>query len=314
MNILFSILLTLFEIVPKGDAFIKPQTRRDSIYVADRLEYGFELDNVRKGTELALPDAMAMSNDTLTVVEDWKLDTLKIRRRKGLMDIRGRIVVAPFEEGDYAMPHIFLLRREGGKIDTLRFNSVVFHVAEFPIDSARVARNELQPLVRYPLTFKELLPWLLGGLFLLGLLAAGISMWLARARRKEYELTHEPAHITALRKLDAYRGNGFWAPEKQKAFYSGVTDTLKAYMEARFGVDAPEMTTAEVFDALKGAKGLPEDVYGNTKELFETADLIKFAKFTAPDEYNAKVVPTAVRFVTETYQNALEEEPEGDVL
>ena len=46
----------------------------------------------------------------------------------------------------------------------------------------------------------------------------------------------------------------------------------------------------------------------------ETADLIKFAKFTAPDEYNAKVVPTAVRFVTETYQNALEEEPEGDVL
>ena len=139
-------------------------------------------------------------------------------------------------------------------------------------------------------------------------------MWLARARRKEYELTHEPAHITALRKLDAYRGNGFWAPEKQKAFYSGVTDTLKAYMEARFGVDAPEMTTAEVFDVLKGAKGLPEDVYGNTKELFETADLIKFAKFTAPDEYNAKVVPTAVRFVTETYQNALEEEPEGDVL
>ncbi len=37
MNILFSILLTLLEIVPKGDAFIKPQTRRDSSYVAYRL-------------------------------------------------------------------------------------------------------------------------------------------------------------------------------------------------------------------------------------------------------------------------------------
>ena len=34
----------------------------------------------------------------------------------------------------------------------------------------------------------------------------------------------EPAHITALRKMDKFRSNKYWVPEKQKQFYSGVTD------------------------------------------------------------------------------------------
>ena len=147
-----------------------------------------------------------------------------------------------------------------------------------------------------------------------GLVAAMIWWLRSRKKAKEEEKRREPAHITALRNLDRYRGNKFWAPDKQKAFYSGVTDTLKTYMEARFGVDAPEMTTAELFDALKTEKDITPEVYGDTRELFEIADFVKFVKHSAPDDYNAKVVPVAVRFVTDTYQTALEEEPKEDVL
>jgi len=68
------------------------------------------------------------------------------------------------------------------------------------------------------------------------------------------------------------------------------------------------MTTAEIFTALKGDKELPADLYEEMKDLFERADFVKFAKFTASDEDNAKVLPGAVRFVTTTYQAELEEE------
>ena len=44
------------------------------------------------------------------------------------------------------------------------------------------------------------------------------------------------------------------------------------------------------------------------KELFELADFVKFAKFTASDDDNSKALPTAVRFVTSTYQTELDEE------
>ena len=44
------------------------------------------------------------------------------------------------------------------------------------------------------------------------------------------------------------------------------------------------------------------------RELFERADFVKFAKFTASEEENAAALPVAVRFVTSTYQTDVEEE------
>ena len=48
------------------------------------------------------------------------------------------------------------------------------------------------------------------------------------------------------------------------------------------------------------------------KDLFERADFVKFAKFTASDEDNAAALPFAVRFVTSTYQMEVEEDTQGD--
>ena len=310
MNILASILAVLLEIVPQGDAFMRPMQKRDSIYVGDRLEYGFELNDVKKGTVFSLQDFKSLPADTLALVRDWKVDTLKFRRRQGLMDIRGSVVLAPFEEGDFHLPPMLVQRQLDGKIDTLRFETPEFHVAEFPLDSARLAENALAPLARYPLTYAELFPWLAGADILLIALIVAIVLWRRRARREE-EKPSEPAHITALRKLDTYRGNQYWAPEKQKGFYSGVTDALREYMAARYGVDAMESTTAEIFEDLKKTD-LSKELYIDLKDLFERSDFVKFAKFTATDEENAQVLPLAVRFVTTTYEQEIADQASND--
>ena len=116
----------------------------------------------------------------------------------------------------------------------------------------------------------------------------------------------EPAHILALRKLDNFRSNAMWVPEKQKEFYTGVTDALREYISSRYNVGAMEMTTAELFDEIKNIKAFPSEYIAQLQKLFETADYVKFAKFVAPDEENARAVPMAVRFVTQTYQSELE--------
>ena len=87
---------------------------------------------------------------------------------------------------------------------------------------------------------------------------------------------------------------------------------MKTYIEDRFGIDAPEMTTAELFTALQAAEDLPADLREELKGVFECADFVKFAKHVASEEENARALPTAVRFVTSTYQTALEEEPEQE--
>ena len=120
----------------------------------------------------------------------------------------------------------------------------------------------------------------------------------------------EPAYIVALKKLDKFRGNKLWAPEKQKQFYSGITDVLREYIVARFGIGAMEMTTAEIFEGLKD-KDIPQRLMEETRGLFLMSDLVKFAKMTVTDEDNVKAVPTAVRFVTSTWKYEEEESSES---
>ena len=320
MKGLMLILAVLLDVVPAGKAVLRQLQPRDSILIADQLEYGFQLDSVPDGTGLALPDFSKASNDTLVLVRGWQLDTLatrQARRRDPLLhSIRGSIVVAPFEEGTYRLPDIPVLRRmPDGQVDTLLFEALEMEVRTMPVDTATFVIHDIKGQMGYPLIFKELLPWI-GGVLLLAALVA-LAVWLVRRRRAaaEERKPRDPAYIVALRELDKWRGDKFWAPDKQKMFYSGITDTLKTYIEDRFGIDAPEMTTAELFAALKEAEDLPEDLREQTRELFECADFVKFAKHIASEEDNARALPTAVRFVTSTYQTALEEEPkESDEL
>jgi len=93
--------------------------------------------------------------------------------------------------------------------------------------------------------------------------------------------------------------------------YSGITETLRTYIEDRFAINAEEMTTAEIFAALKGSQEITPELYDEIKELFETSDFVKFAKLTVSDEQNAKAIPAAVRFVTSTFQTEEEEEPQS---
>lgn len=322
MKLLVLILTAMLDIVPGGKAYMKPLQQRDSILIADQLEYGIELEEVKSNEAISLPDFSKATNDTLTLVRNWQLDTLaagKPIRGRALerwlkknkpVGLRASVVLAPFEEGTYQMPDIPMLRETPIKVDTLVFEGMEIEVKTMPVDTATFEIHDIKGQIRYPLTFKEVAPWAAAAwLFIVLCILAYCLVKLRRERLSgEIEAHKDPAYIVALRQLDKYRGDKMWAPEKQKGFYSGITDTLKTYIEDRFGVDAPEMTTAELFAALKDNKDITPDLYNETKELFECADFVKFAKHTAADEDNAKAVPTAVRFVTSTYQTALEEE------
>ena len=177
-----------------------------------------------------------------------------------------------------------------------------------PVDTATFQPHDIKGQIRYPVTFKELLPWILGVLAAAALIALIVWLIVRYTRRNNPEyIKKDPPHIIALRELDKYRGNKLWAPDKQKVFYSGITDALREYIAARYGISAMEMTTAEIFKDMKHTDA-PEDLLSEMKELFERADFVKFAKFTASEEENASALPVAVRFVTSTYQTEVEEE------
>ena len=315
----------MLDVVPGGDAVLQQLQKRDSILIADQLRYSVTLKDLEKGTGIALPDLQGAGNDTLTVVSGWQLDTLvrgrKIQSRnakaaeKALrrpFDLNASIVLAPFEEGTYVLPDIPVVRNIDGNCDTLVFKGLEMEVKTMPVDTATLVIHDIKGQIEYPVTFKEVLPWVLGGIAVIALILLAFKL-IDRANKRKAEALKpkDPAYIVALRELDKYRSDKYWAPERQKAFYSGITDALKFYMDDRFGVDAPEMTTAELFDALKSDKDITPEMYSELKELFERADFVKFAKHVASDEENAGALPLAVRFVTTTYQADIEKETGG---
>lgn len=305
--------LSILGIIPFGDCFLKPLQPRDSVLIADQFEYGVELDSLSVGTDIALPDFSKMFGDTLVLVKNWQVDTVAIHGRKTrkedrrLFDVRFKMIISPFEEGVYSLPDIPVQRKLGTSCDTLLFAHQELEVKTMPVDTADFQINDIKPQIRYPLTFRELSPYL-GAALLLAAIAAALVWWLRKKAAEREELLHrDPPHIVALRSLDKYRGDKYWAPGNQKVFYSGITDALKVYIEARFGVDCLEMTTAELFAALKSDKDITPELFDSLKELFERADFVKFAKMTATTEENAAALPLAVRFVTSTYQAEIEE-------
>jgi len=297
------------------ESFLDPlQEERDSVLIGDQFRFGYRLKGVVEGTRI-IPDEFGDEIcEDLEVLKPWKTDTLKVVESKDgsrTFDLESYMVVTSFEEGSYELPKLTVRRwSPKGIVDSVVFDEKYLEVKTIPVDTATFEIHDLKDQIVYPVTAVEVLTILAIVFGALGLTAGAVFLIIRYRRKKDgaENVRKDPAHIVALRKLDSFRGEKFWAEDKQKLFYSGVTDALREYIDSRYGVSAMEMTTADIMKKLKKDTDLPEDLREELRDLFERADFVKFAKHTASREENAGVLPCAVRFVTSTYQKEVEEE------
>lgn len=306
------------EPVLRDGSFLRQLQERDSILIGDQLLYGFRVEGLPADVRFALPDYSRKGLcDSVLIVRGWMVDTTLTKN--GTITLEASMVITSFDAGLYGLPPLAMLtttsENASAAPDTLYFKPKVLDVRTLPVDPETYEPHDIRPQIRYPLTLKEVLPWLYG--FWVTALLLILAVCLIRQYRRRGTSAakpDDPAHIVALRELDKFRGSKFWAPERQKVYYSGVTDALRSYIAARYGVSALERTTAEIFDDLRKTD-VPKDLYAEAKELFEVSDFVKFAKLTVSEEEAAKVLPAAVRFVTSTYQEEITQEKEaGHVL
>ena len=86
-----------------------------------------------------------------------------------------------------------------------------------------------------------------------------------------------PAHVQASMSLGEINENKGWAKEDAKAYYTDLTDALRVYIQNRFGINATEMTSAEVLQKMKDI--VTPEQYDEMQNLLSTSDFVKFAKF-----------------------------------
>ena len=294
----------------QDDGTLRSRLSRDSILIGDQIEWTIDLQlapgegaRVSKPGETPVPGVEALG--------EMSLDTLSTK--KGVLNLRGRIILTSFDSGSYVLPPLYvLLARADGTIDTLEYAGPTLAVNTIPIDTATFQPYDIKGQIRYPLTFKEVIPWV-GLALLVAALIWLLVRWIRlRGQNRDFfgkPVVKDPPHIVALRSLEKTRSQKLWQTGKQKQFYTQVTDALRQYIAARYEVPALEQTSAEMFQDLED-KAIDPALTDSLKDLFTTADFVKFAKHAATDQENENAIPTAVRFVNETYMKQVEEEEE----
>ena len=96
-----------------------------------------------------------------------------------------------------------------------------------------------------------------------------------------------------------------------KEYYTRLTDILRSYIQKRYGFNAQEMTSGEIIEHLTKQQDKTSIV--ELQELFQTADLVKFAKFRTLLNENDKNLLRAVDFIQAT-KLEVEEKPKEKVV
>ena len=111
-------------------------------------------------------------------------------------------------------------------------------------------------------------------------------------------IKHELPHLKAMRSIEKIKAEKMSASDDQKEYYTQLTDTIRQYINERYGFNATEMTSSQIIDRLTNTddpKSLDE-----LRMLFETADLVKFAKYSTLINENDANLVSAIDFINQT--------------
>ncbi|MFI3317457.1 MAG: hypothetical protein SNF93_07925 [Rikenellaceae bacterium] len=304
-----SLLLALCAVMVVGRAWaaaptIESRVEPDSIGIGDRFTYSIIVER-DMAQVVAFPELSFAEDSLVEVIESLPVDTLAQDGRQ--LTLRKRFTMISFEDGELNLGLAEALYMDKNITDTLRTtDSLRFVVNTFIIDSTSQSIFDLKAQRTMPFKFDEIkgyTKWAIIALVVLAILLYILIRVLDARGKKLSDLFKPtpplPAHIEAIKALEALHNQKMWQNEKFKEYYSSLTDILRHYIVRRYDVAAMEMTSEEIIVAMRSVD-MPKKSGMDLTALLRDADLVKFAKATPEGEENEAHYLRAYYFVEET--------------
>ena len=161
-------------------------------------------------------------------------------------------------------------------------------------DQLRPARPAL-PALKGPWLQRHW-PWLVGALAAAAALGGGLFAWLRRSEAR----ARETAFDRAAARLDRLRRQGLPDAAGVDAWYVELSDIVRRYIEARFGLRAPERTTEEFLAEAGRSAELSPPHRQLLSAFLERCDRVKFARYSPAAGESEDALAVARRFLEET--------------
>lgn len=221
-----------------------------------------------------------------------------------LMMVSKKLTITSFDEHLYAIPGMKV------KVDGRLYTANTSALKVLTVDVDTLHPNQFYPpqdVQNNPFEWKEWSGLFWMSLLMLVLCAIGFYLFVRLKENKPvlvrvHIVKHIPPHQKALNAIAKIKEERLVSSEDQKTYYTLLTDTLRRYIEERFGFSAMEMTSSEIISHLQqvGDRKMIDEL----KELFQTADLVKFAKYSTLINENDLNLVNAVTFIDETKTDA----------
>lgn len=315
-KVYLSIFLIVSIISSSAAQDIKISSAFDSarIFIGDQIKYKVTIDQP-SNIKLTLPVFKDTICKNIEIVSGPHVDTTK--GQNGRIKVVQKYLITSFDSGRYQVRPVYAeTKNEGG---LKRFYSdysmlEVMRVKIAPQDTTTKIFDIIKPY-KAPVTFGEVLPWLLL-VALLGAIVWAIIRYLPRMRKSEAETNvyfpAEPAHVIAFRELEKLKSQELWQKGEVKKYYTELTEILRQYLENRFRVYSLELTTAETLDALIKTGFKKDGSYNDLKTVLTGADFVKFAKYSPVASENESHFHSSWDFVVATKEDETVSEPVDD--
>ena len=249
------------------------------------------------------PVQVIIPNDTLMAGVELlnlsKADSTQIENNR--LVIKQDLLITSFDSALYLLPPLKVI--DG--VDTVYSNQVALKVSTLPVNVENPEEYfDIKQVWKPPFVWADYLPILLAILLILLLAAAAWYGWKRWKEQKSLipfkkEEPKLPPHEQAIKELDAIREQKLWQQGLSKAYYTQITETLRRYIDGRFGINAMEMTSGEILDLIR-QNDEAKPLYENLRQILSLADFVKFAKMNPLPDENDLSLANAYRFVEQT--------------
>ena len=151
----------------------------------------------------------------------------------------------------------------------------------------------LVPPAPRPSLLRRYGPWTAAAVAAAGLLLAGLWWW-SRRQRLVPPVAPDVWALDELRKLES---QGLVRAGRTREFYYAISEIVRGYVERRFTLHAPEMTTAEFLGTLTHAGGPLLSFAPQLRAFLEACDLAKYAAHEPGLDAADQALSTAREFI-----------------
>jgi hypothetical protein len=238
-----------------------------------------------------------------------------VSKDKKWLTLHQSLRITSFDSGMYTIPPIRFYFR-GLPDTTLHYcqtEPLILDIHTVRVDTSQAIKPIKGPM-KVPITFRELLPWLLLAV-VAGLIIWFVFYYLKKRKKAEPLFQIKPRivlqpHELALTELEKLRTKKLWQDGKVKEYHTEVTEIIRRYIEGRYAVMALESTTDEILHDLSGNSDLPARLKEQLLQMLTLADLVKFAKAQPLPDENEQSLQRAIDFVNATIPRIESHTPE----